>query len=108
MGSTKEVLQHHLNALSADVDTILKDYTEASVLIGPEVMLRGLSEIRSFFVEFMSNLPEGLLDAIVIRRQEIDGELAYIFWDAKPWMQVGTDTFIIRDGKILYQTFAFA
>ncbi len=44
-----------------------------------------------------------------MQRQMIEGELAYIVWKGsspKFDFPVGTDTFIIRGDKILYQTFA--
>jgi hypothetical protein len=44
-----------------------------------------------------------------MRRQEVHGEIAYIVWKADtPSLDVplGTDTFVVRDGKIVVQTFA--
>jgi hypothetical protein len=32
------------------------------------------------------------------------GELAYILWRAEPWVPFATDTFVVRNGKILVQT----
>ena len=34
------------------------------------------------------------------------GDVAYILWEEKPWFDLATDTFVVRDGKILVQTFA--
>ena len=42
-------------------------------------------------------------------KQIIDGEIAYIVWTLESEQVkviLGTDTFVIRDGKILTQTFA--
>jgi len=36
----------------------------------------------------------------------VDGEIAYIVWKAEPGVQLATDTFIVRDRKIMVQTFA--
>ncbi len=41
-----------------------------------------------------------------ITKQEVIGEIAYIAWKAEPAVPLGTDTFVVRDGKIAYQTFA--
>ena len=38
--------------------------------------------------------------------QEVTGEIAYIVWESPKYAPLGTDTFRIRDGKILTQTFA--
>jgi hypothetical protein len=40
-----------------------------------------------------------------MNRQEIVGEVAYIHWERKPWFPLATDTFVVRNGKILVQTF---
>jgi hypothetical protein len=39
-------------------------------------------------------------------RQEIADDVAYILWEPSPWFDRATDTFVIRDGKILIQTFS--
>jgi hypothetical protein len=39
-------------------------------------------------------------------RQDINGDYAYIFWTAAPAVIAGGDTFVIRDGKIVMQSFA--
>ena len=41
-----------------------------------------------------------------ILRQEVIGQIAYIVWESPKYSPLGTDTFLIRDGKILTQTFA--
>jgi len=39
-------------------------------------------------------------------RQDIQGDVAYVLWKAEPYIPLATDTFVIRDGKILAQSFA--
>jgi len=42
-------------------------------------------------------------------RQEVDGDTAYIVWRAETAdniFELGSDTFIVRNGKIVTQTFA--
>jgi hypothetical protein len=42
-------------------------------------------------------------------RQEVDGDTAYIVWKAETAdnrFELGSDTFILQDGKIVPQTFA--
>ncbi|WP_267884222.1 hypothetical protein [Paracidovorax citrulli] len=33
------------------------------------------------------------------------GEVAYLVWEAKPFVPMATDTLYVRDGKIAVQTF---
>ena len=104
--TTLSVLEHHLQAFGEGIDAIMQDFTDDSVVITPDATHRGLSEIRTFFTAIVADLPEDFWEAIVIKRQETTGELAYILWEAKPWVPLGTDTFVIRHDKIVYQTLA--
>jgi len=106
MKSTEEVLDHHIQAFEEDLDSILSDYDENSCIMSPQGTFRGLDEIRDFYSAFVGALPEDFLDVFHITYSDIDGEVAFIAWEALPWFPLGTDTFIIQDGKILYQTFA--
>lgn len=104
--STEATLAHHLQSISEGVEAIMSDYTEQSILFTPGGPLRGLQAIRSFFENFLNSSPPELLEAITLVRQDIDGEIAYIIWKAEPYIAYATDTFVIRNGKILTQTFA--
>ncbi len=103
---TQATLAHHLQALGQGTDAILSDYTENSILFTPNGPVRGLGELRTFFEAFISNLPSGMMEAFEMVRQDVDGEIAYILWKAEPFAPLGTDTFVVRNGKIMVQTFA--
>jgi ketosteroid isomerase-like protein len=104
--STQATLDHHLQAVAEGIDATMQDFTEDSVVITPDATFRGLAEIRAFFTAFVESLPAGIWDAFKLNRSEVAGEVAYIVWEAKPWFPLGTDTFVVRDGKIVYQTIA--
>lgn len=60
--SAAAVLDHHLHAFAAgDADAILADYTEDSVLITPQAILKGPAAIRPLFEamikEFRRRMP---------------------------------------------------
>ena len=106
---TKDVLDHHLAAFGAgDVDEILKDYTDDSVLLTADGAIRGRDELRAAFTSFFSGLfapgsYEFAMDAV-----HVEGDVAYIVWHAscEPGdIAQGTDTFLIRDGTIAVQTY---
>jgi ketosteroid isomerase-like protein len=97
----------HLEAFfQKSVEGVVRDYTEQSVLIVPNATLRGLSEIRRFFADFIGGLPAGFLESFKLHRKELAGDVGYIVWEASPWVSLATDTFVVRDGKIMMQTFA--
>ena len=104
---TEATLAHHSEAMmSGDIDAILSDYTEESILFTPNGPARGLQQIRSRFEAILGFLPPGMQDALEIVRQSVEGEVAYLLWKAEPFAPLGTDTFIVRNGKIITQTFA--
>ncbi len=107
--STKDVLDHHLYYLqNGYLEETLEDYCEESILINMAGTKKGLAEIRGFFKESIAAClpPETAYETI---HRFIYGEIAYIVWKAEsPYYSVpyGTDTFIIKEGKIVQQTFA--
>lgn len=103
---TEAVLRQHLQGAAIGVDAVMADYDDASVLITHEATYRGPAEIREFFTALLTGSTRGFLGSFRMIRQEIVGDVAYILWEAKPWFSRATDTFVIRDGKILSQTFA--
>ena len=103
--SAEAVLQNHLRAARIGVEAVMQDYTDRSVLITRDATYRGLAEIRGFFTALFEQLPAGFFDALQMNHREIVGEVAYILWERKPQIAQATDTFVVRDGKILAQTF---
>lgn len=106
-----EIVDHHLKAFDdGDVDEIMKDYDPTSVLITPQGIARGPAEIRPLFEQFLSEyLPPGSRFEVDVRH--VTGEIAYIVWRAeseKVRFDLGTDTFVVRGGKIVAQTTAAA
>jgi len=104
--STQEVLQHHLDALAAqDIEAVVSDYADDASLIAPDVTVTGTVALHDFFTEILKAMP-GIIDALTIDRTENVGEIAYIVWHAPGFAPLGTDTFLVRDGRIVTQTFA--
>ena len=105
---SKEVVQNHLNSfLNNDLEALMSDYTNESVLITQDTTFTGIEEIRVFFVGLIMHFPQQLSN-LVLDKLVANNDLVYIVWHAKtPSLQVpiGSDTFIIRDSKIYQQTF---
>ncbi len=106
LNPTEAVLQRHLQAAGVSVDAVMADYVADSVLIAHDATHRGLAEIRAFFTELLEGRTRGFPGAFKMIRQEVSGELAYIVWEARPWFPFATDTLLVRNGKIVFQTFA--
>lgn len=106
---TTTILNHHLSSFaSGDIDEIMKDYSEQSILFTPDGMFEGIESIKNLFTGFIPNyLPPGSDFKMI--RQDVKGQTAYIVWSAKSknyLFPIGTDTFFVKDGKIFAQTFA--
>jgi ketosteroid isomerase-like protein len=109
MASTKDVLDHHLQCFDAgDLTGILSDYAPGAVLFTPNGPLRGVDAIRPLFQAMIAEF--GKPGAVFsMKQQSVEGDYAYILWTAETTdnvYEVGTDTFVVRDGKILIQSFA--
>ena len=100
---TETILMHHLQAMG--VDDILSDYTEDSILFTANGSFRGLAEVRAFFEGFIHSATPEMMAAYQLVRKDIGGEIAYIVWKAEPFVPLATDTFVVRNGKIVAQTF---
>ena len=109
VGSTEAVLGHHLQCFGAgDLEGILADYTPESVLCTPTGVLRGPSEMAPLFQALFAEFAKPGA-SFTMQQQTIEGEVAHIIWNAETAdnvYELGTDTLVVRDGKILVQTFA--
>ena len=106
---SRNIIMHHLASFQDNnLEAVITDYTNESVLITQEATYNGPAEIKEFFAALMIHFPKQRcsfeLDKVVV-----NNELVYIVWHANtPSLEVplGTDTFIIKEGKIYQQTFA--
>jgi ketosteroid isomerase-like protein len=107
--TTQEVLTHHLNCFGkGDIAGIMADYSAEAKFFTPDELLRGSEAIRRFFVRLFEEFAKPGVSFEMLQ-QEVDGDTAYIVWKAETAdnrFELGTDTFIVRNGKIVTQTFA--
>ena len=106
MRSTQEVLDHHLQSFGEGIDSILSDYDDQSNILSQQGSFESMEDIKAFFTAFVTELPAGFMNAFTVTNTIVHGEIAFIIWKALPWFPLGTDTFVIKNGKILYQTFS--
>ena len=109
MTSTNEVVDHHLKSFrDRDLEGILSDYAPDAILFTPDGPLRGAEAMRPLFQAMIAEF--GKPGAVFsMKRQSVDGDYAYILWTAETAdnvYEVATDTFVVRDGKIMAQSFA--
>lgn len=103
------VLERHIAAFARhDVDAIMADYTDASVLITPDGVLEGQAEIRALFKSLVEEFSAPEAD-VTIHHRFTHGPVAYVTWSAETparRYELATDTLYVIDDRIHYQTFA--
>jgi len=106
---TEKVLGQHLKAFGeGNVAAIMGDYAADAVLITPGGALRGHAQIRPLFEGLTAEFGKPGA-SFEMSQQIVDGEIAYIVWKAETAdnvYELATDTFLVRNGKIVSQTFA--
>jgi ketosteroid isomerase-like protein len=109
MASTKEVLDHHLKCFAErDLNGILSDYATGAVLFTPGGPLMGTDAITPLFQAMFAEFGKPGA-TFTMQHQSVEGDYAYILWTAETAdnvYEICTDTFVVRDGKIVAQSFA--
>ena len=108
MASTKDVLNNHLKCFGeGDLKGILSDYAPGAVLFTSDGPLRGADAIRPLFQTMIAEFGKPGA-TFSMKQQSIEGDYGYILWtavSADNVYEMGTDTFVVRDGKIVAQSF---
>jgi ketosteroid isomerase-like protein len=106
--STKDVLDHHLKSFGeGDLKGILSDYASDAVMFTTDGPRKGVDAIKPLFQAMIAEFGNPGT-AFTMKRYFIEGDYAYILWNAETADNVydlGTDTFVIKDGKIVAQSF---
>jgi ketosteroid isomerase-like protein len=109
MPTTNDIIDQHLKYFAEnDLDGVLADYSSDAVFFIPGEPLRGPDAIKPFFQALLSEFAKPGA-SFSMRQQTVEGEFAFILWTAETAdnsYEVATDTFVVRDGKIVAQSFA--
>lgn len=109
MVSTNDVLERHLRSFGKrDLDGILLDYAAGAVLFTPEGPIKGIAAIKTFFHALLAEFGKPGA-TFSLKHQSVEGDYGYILWSAETAdnvYELGTDTFVVCDGRIVVQSFA--
>jgi ketosteroid isomerase-like protein len=109
MSTTSDVVQQHMRSFyEKDLEGVLADYASNAVLFIPGGPLRGLAAIKRFFQGFVAEFSKPGAK-FSMKEQHAEGDYAYILWNAETadnTYEAATDTFIVRNGKVVAQSFA--
>jgi len=109
MLTTTDVLNRHLGSFAEhDLDGVLADYSPDVVFFAPSGALKGPGAIKPLFQNLMAEFRKPGA-SFTLHQRSIDGDHAYIIWTAETADNsylFATDTFVVRGGKIVAQSFA--
>ncbi len=106
--TTREILDHHLTAFFAyDLKGVLSDYGQDIVFFTANGPLHGVDAVRPLFETLIAEFkqPGARFD---MKQYVVDGDHGYILWSAETpdnVYELATDTFVVRDGRIVAQSF---
>jgi ketosteroid isomerase-like protein len=107
--TTEAVLNLHLEAFdSGNVETLLSDYAPDAILLTPTGALHGHTQIRPVLQSLLDDIFQSATQFTMLQ-QIVEGEVAYIAWSAESTryrVPLGTDTYLVRNGQIVVQTYA--
>lgn len=105
---TETVVRRHLQAFleQRGADALLADYADDACFLSEGRAYCGKPAIREFFDAFIAALAPAAIDQFTLRSLRVQGDVAHITWSAGPALPLGTDTFVVREGRIASQTFA--
>ena len=108
--NSETVFLHHLEAFgNNDINELMSDYTEESELWTPDGAIVGLEAIASFFSSTFTLFPKGKTH-FEVKKMIVKDDKVFLVWIAdSPMINVpfATDSFEIKEGKILWQSTAF-
>lgn len=104
------VYNHHAAAFAAgDVEGALSDYAADAVLVTGDGPIRGHEALRGAFTQmFATVFKPGTYD-MTVEAKYVEGDVVFMVWHASCAtvdISLGAETYVIRDGKIVAQTFA--
>jgi hypothetical protein len=105
---TETVVRNHLTAFleQQPVAAIVSDYHDDAQFHSEARIYRGKQEIHGFFTDFIASLPARAFERFTLKSLHAERNIAYITWCIGSDIPLGTDTFVVDDGKIVSQTFA--
>ncbi|MCH2033276.1 MAG: nuclear transport factor 2 family protein [Tenacibaculum sp.] len=107
MKNPQEVFNSHKKAVETlNPLTVLEDYSDDAVFITPDHTYKGKEEILSFYKNLLPNFDGFEFKTI---KRETHNDLVFFVWRGHNKfinVEIATDTYIIKNGKITQHTFA--
>lgn len=109
-----DIFQQHVAAFATgNIEVVLQDFTDHSIVITPDGVFEGKEQIRRLYQGLLAEfgvINNGDSPGININTIYIRGDMLFITWQAESiWhrFEFGTDTFICQNGKFMRQTISY-
>jgi ketosteroid isomerase-like protein len=109
-----DVFNRHLAAFtSGNLDEVVNDFTEQSVVITPDGVFEGLDQIRGLYQGLLAEfgvINRGDSPGIHIDTLHVRHDTLFITWHAESKNHIfrfATDTFVFNGGKVVRQSISF-
>lgn len=105
--ATRTVIHRHLQTFLAGqgAAAIVADYHDDADFYTEDRIYRGPAQIADFFTGFLGALPAEAIENFALTSEQVHGTVGLITWQVAGQIPLGADTFLVRDGKIVSQTF---
>ena len=107
--STGEFFNRHLQMFATgDVEGMMTNFTDETFVLTPMGTIKGLDALRGFFTQVCKEFADPAT-VYTLNKKEVEGDVVYTTWSADTpanTYHFGSDTFLIRDEKVVAQTFA--
>ena len=108
MNSTQRVVENHIQRFrEGDLEGVLEDFSSEAVVFTPSGTLKGKTEIKTLFQNLLEEFGKAGASETV-RTAIFEGDYAYLIWSGETVdnnYEFATDTFVVRNGKIVMQSF---
>jgi len=91
-----------------DVNALVAQYADDAIVITPQGTLRGPAQIRGMIEGIIAEFAQPGVSFDLIHRA-VEGPVANFVWRAETGKNVwdlGAETYVLKDGKVAFQTFA--
>jgi len=109
-----DVFNRHVRAFtSGNLDKVVSDFADNSVVITPETIYEGQDEIRVLYAQLLAefgSIDRGDSPGISIDVLQVRHDTLVVSWHAESMNHIfafGTDTFVCDDDKVMRQSIIF-
>jgi len=92
--------RHVERAMAGDLDAVMEDFAEDSVIITADGVIAGKDAIRKFFEDFLAGFDQAAIESTVVNAQTIHDDVVFSNFTIGTAGLTFQDTAVVRDDTI--------